>query len=286
MLVCIAIVAVLIGLLFVAIQSVRQSARVTICQSRVADIVKASLNYESGMGRLPDRDWQAEIYEHLSLNILPIAESRELQTKRIEQLICPNDSPLNEIDLIHGSYLACSGSWIDGDGYFDGVIAPVSNLQTKVGEITDGLSNTSFVSEGMFPSESSNNRLRKIWTSKTKYPNNGLDEFVAEIDGMPSAPEFSGWSGTTYPKSVHFKYSDLAIGTYVGLTSNMYNHAVGPQLPMVLNGGAQSSAIAPASSTHSTVTVGFCDGHVKQFSPSVDRVVWRSIGARNDGPDE
>lgn len=279
----IAVIAILASLLFLTVQNVRRSARVTICQSKVAEIVKASLSYETAMGRLPDRDWQAEIHEHLSLNIAPVVSSREAQATHFVPLICPDDKLIEEADLVRGSYLACAGNWIDGDGGFDGVIPPTRNSSTKISQVTDGLSNTSFVSESVFPIENSTNRLRQIWSSKREYANGELERFVAEVESMPTSPSESGWSGTTYPKSVHFKYSELRIGTFIGLGSNLYNHAVEPQSPTVLNHGSQLHAIAPASSTHTTVTVGFCDGHVKQYSQTVARDVWRSLGARNDG---
>ena len=177
LLVVIAIIGILIAMLLPAVQSVREAARRTKCMNNARQIGLAVHNYESAHMAFPPShingtNWIVFLLPYLEQNAiyqlyddsLPWHHIQNQAAVRepIEILICPSN-PNSEIqrldDIGNGKFAAASDySVITGvarsafdAGYVQPVRNPIGavrpNRPTKVGEITDGLSNTLFLTE-------------------------------------------------------------------------------------------------------------------------------------------
>ena len=281
LIVVIAIVGLLASLLFVAIQQSRVRASATVCKRNLANLALASLNYESAREMMPDEAWQARILPFLE------AEADKNSASHIGSYVCPSETYFSGYeDQVYGSYLGCSGIWPTGKNFrFDGVFKMNGDGRKEDGiaiaSIVDGASNTALYSEALFPM-GNKSRLRTIWNSKERYSGSDLDGFVNEIKSMPNDPTQNGWKDNDYSKGVLFVIIEDRKVPHVGVGSNLYNHALSPGYPMAFNRTSVTSAIAPPSSGHQTVSVAFVDGHARDISPTIELAVWRAFGTCND----
>jgi len=180
LLVVIAIIGILIGMLLPAVQTVRESARRVTCVNHIRQFGLSMHNYESAQMQLPS-GWAEDGYTW-GVEILPFIEQENLYnsiergakwTSGVNELAaatvvpiarCPT-SPLDDhydhngvSDRVPADYRASIGSNVRGDSgpnltgslsirdsNPNGVFWGCSN--TKFSAITDGLSNTVFISE-------------------------------------------------------------------------------------------------------------------------------------------
>jgi prepilin-type N-terminal cleavage/methylation domain-containing protein/prepilin-type processing-associated H-X9-DG protein len=179
LLVVIAIIAVLIALLLPAVQAAREAARRMQCVNNLKQIGIACHNYHDVCGALPAAEM---VYNATSLsalsNLLPFMEQTNVfnsinfsftystptsivpqnvtaQNTKINTFICPSDvaDPHPEFGA-QTNYMASMGSWIvwmSASGP-NATLAPPNgvfygNSATKIADVTDGLSNTTFFSE-------------------------------------------------------------------------------------------------------------------------------------------
>jgi prepilin-type N-terminal cleavage/methylation domain-containing protein/prepilin-type processing-associated H-X9-DG protein len=186
LLVVIAIIAILIGLLLPAVQKVRDAAARASCQNNLKQVGLALQNYHdanrqfppgytSGVGPNgedtgPGWGWAAFILPHMEQQPLfsqitltvPIEASQHAtaRTTIVKSYLCPADSPPQTIpvgpanasgqltsvtcQLATASYTGCFGvsePGVDGEGVF------FRNSQVRIGDITDGTSQTILVGE-------------------------------------------------------------------------------------------------------------------------------------------
>jgi len=187
LLVVIAIVGVLIGMLLLAVQQVREAARRISCANNMRQMALGCLNHESAHMRFPIghqgvndtaiggslREWT---YWGWRAHILPFVEANNLHsefdfsvrpvennlhTTVIPFFICPSDPDINEtfversgVLMGQSSYVGCGGSlensFIPFLDYYDGVLTQARDGRqqgTIIARITDGTSNTFFFGE-------------------------------------------------------------------------------------------------------------------------------------------
>jgi len=183
LLVVIVVIGVLIGLLLPAIQSSRESARRLKCSNNLKQLGVAIHNYESARHRLPPgseaRDYDsatpytfyrwsalAHLTPYLEQSVVHAAidlsvplyradfqvfpQNRAAVAIDIPDFLCPSDNGV-KVSTTFGptNYAMCSGSGVDGGTPFetDGIF--YINSQTRLKQLTGGLSKTAVASESI-----------------------------------------------------------------------------------------------------------------------------------------
>ena len=305
LLVVVGIIALLASLLLPAVQSAREAARRIGCVSNLRQLSIAMNNYESvnnlfppaglddpriaigGLAieysgfvhMLPQLEQQSlmsainfswGIYDKPSS---PVFENKTVRHTKLAVLLCPSDGEpthLNSYRFNQGRYNMRPGS------VFDGPFCPLTQL--RVAAITDGLSATAFVSEGL--SGSFNSGLPG-WPRDVKYadtrvftgPFNSDDAYIPVCLADPS----SLW------KTVSGRY-----WAYLGFTNSAYNHGGTPNDQRPSCGGPDpgqyDAGLYPPRSFHNkVVNVLMADGHVEFITNTIQSRVWIAIGTHNAG---
>ena len=273
LLVVIAIIAILIALLFPAIQAIRERARSTQCANNLMQLGLAFANYASTHAVLPPgvvnakgpilnapagyhHSWTVQILPYLGLETLhqhidldrgvyDLANQTVLNVT-ISTFICPSNSrrgPSNYAGCHHDAEAA-----IDSDNH--GVL--YLNSHVRLGEIPDGASHTILLGEYLSGAPSLG------WASGTRSTlrNTGM---TINIEDSPIAP--------AVPPLIPTFERDLA--GVEGLTAS-------GALPLEFVGGFSSNHPGGANFL-------FCDGSARFLKRTIEAATYHRLGNRADG---
>jgi len=295
LLVTFSFIAILIGLLLVAVQGARETARRQQCQSHLRQIGVAVAQYEGTFTVYPPGASRVGNY---LLSILPFVEQqavydtvmrarqRGLASDRIDApaialYLCPSDPapPVPNEQLPGANYAGCSGTWLESDGWngIFGYWVPVSRDPVgpiSAGDVLDGLSHTIAVSE-IARADNTYDRLRVNWVTPRLYFD--IDVFATACGSIPPKPNQYGWRGDPWSRGTPWFQG--------GMETTLYNHVLTPNGPSCHNGGGVPEGASTAASFHGGgVNVVFADGHTVFMAESTDRSTWRDYASRNGSP--
>lgn len=316
LLVVIAIIAILIGLLFPAVQKVRAAAARIKCANNMKQIGLAMHNYMDTNNGLPPNGifnyvggavvqtspWSANSrilpyieQENLFRNIdftTPYSTQPFITSKRVGTYICPAE--INDrgsgTDPVYGNknwtlnYAVNLGTWgvltNKSYGMIPGDGAFASNRGYRPADFTDGLSNTLGLSEV------------KSYTVRVSGSNNTATGFVAP----PNSPaEVSGGFGFGLgafdpTKNTHVEWVDGKVHE-TGFTT-----VFPPNTPVMYSGydvdfvsatetnlGDTYAAVTSRSYHQTGVNVVLMDGSVRFISNGIPLATWRALGTRTGG---
>lgn len=285
-LVVIGIVAVLLALLLPAVQASREASRRITCVNHLKQFGLAIINYETEHRVYPT-------LVHLRIFLLPNLGQSQVLKKidpsapdgplRLQPIfplllpgfLCPSDPAPPQINTGDGlsaatSYGGSYGNLLGGyNGFFTIGHEPNEPL-TSSAMIKDGLSATIAMSE-ILHADGTPHRLRTAWITPTVFSD--FDSLCTFCEQIPPEPAQFGYVGD---------YTNRGVPWFNGAPGRAgYNHALPPNRPSCLNGGAvfpspHTAASAHADGLHSL----FGDGHVRFIANAVDRRVWRDFGSR------
>lgn len=320
LLVVIAIIGILIGMLLPAVQMVREAARRTSCLNNIRQLVLSAHNYESAHRNFPpsyelgvgatatgNGSWsvqarllpfcdQANAYDMIDFNTAWSVEpnlSSGVPTLRVPMYQCPSE--INDTVRIKNNapfvyphnYALNFGSWLvydpAGGGRGDGLF--YVNHRKRMGEVTDGTSNTLFAAEV----KAFTPYIRNTQDPGTTPPTdtNAFAGFTGEIKlgtGLHSNTGHTEWcdgrvhhSGftTVFTPNTKVPYE------YDGVTYDIdYNSEK--------EGNSTTKATyaaITARSYHSggLVNVSFLDGSTRSIAQTIDLGVWRALGTAAGG---
>ncbi|MDC0935044.1 DUF1559 domain-containing protein [Pirellulales bacterium] len=300
LLVVIAIIGVLVALLLPAVQSAREAARRTGCVNNQHNLALALLNYEGANGRFPmgsqrrmegggnspwktnQAGWIARILPQLEQQALYDQIDFDLESgdqgvnipvmgTHLEVVRCPSDPKelIREEWISDGghplaafaptNYVVCIGDEDDAFLY-TGIFG--MNSTTRVGQVTDGLSNTMMVSEC------------KLGDPMIKYY--GSSRYHQCLAG--SAPKISTYN--VEPRGFSWFYAQVA-------QSWNYNTILTPNDSLTTNHECQmwsdKTAFAARSRHPGGVNVAMGDGSVRFVVDQIDYDAWQYLGVMQDG---
>lgn len=310
-LVVVAVIGLLVGLILPAVQAAREAARRAQCGANLRQIgigmahyydihqifppvymttyppgniitsLRVSIDYLSPhVFILPYLD-QIPLYNSINMPLAsnrealgsPYLENHTARNTRLSIYLCPSDGEtrhLNSYRFNRGRFKSVPPG-LPYDGPFSiGVLPSQAN-------ITDGLSQTAFVSERVGGSfvEDANDPRRDIKTVSTDQMISSDEQYISICLGDPH--------GHWTPIAGRFWF-------YTGFTSTNYNHNAPPNDPRPTCGfppGGNDSGpggLSPPRSFHpGTVNVLFGDAHVAAVTNSVSIPVWMAQGTYNKG---
>lgn len=273
LLVALSVIGLLLALLLPAVQASREAARRTQCTSQMRQIGVAIHNYESVYRCVPLNSLSPHSF---LVSILPQIEQGDLLRKyepfpfygglgsdRPSLYECPSDT---DLDAYPGrtSYVGNFGHGFLRHG-FNGTIGNGSRLAFR--EITDGLSNTAFISEAMGPSS---------WKSRM-YETPAYYQDPSQLELLIVACRAAAENRT--------RALGIVGGTWIeGITGCLYTHTLFPNDVSCSNNWNPQSGIMSSGSFHpGGVNLLLCDGHVRFIPSGIDLFVWRGIGDRHSG---
>ena len=294
LLVVIAIIAVLIALLLPAVQQAREAARRTQCKNNLKQLGLALHNYHgtylcfpfgqdaaksySAISQLLPYFDQAPLYNLINFS-LPYndASNNSARMTELPALRCPSDS-VNPISGQGGAtnYMANKGGgviWLDATGPNTGFPTQTGVMyyqsSVRIGDITDGTSNTAAFSERLLADG-----------------NNSIVSPLADVFFSPAAPTTPD-EAVTMCNAVDINNLANQFSLFMGAPwmhgQHTYQHI---NVPNTRSCGFFTilRANMPPSSRHvGGVHVQLCDGSVRFVSENIDRVVWRGVGTRSGG---
>jgi prepilin-type N-terminal cleavage/methylation domain-containing protein len=307
LLVVIAIIAILIGLLLPAVQKVREAAARIKCANNLKQLGLALHNYESALyGFPPLGDYSqagGTVYWSVQTRLLPYCEQENLQRLidfsrpisqqpqvakvRVPYLLCPSEP--NDRERVDGTFIhyplnygANAGLWHTfqpPNGVGTGVF--VVNRPTRMGDLTDGTSNTLGMAEVK---------------AFTPYTRDGGQPAAANLPAPTTPAEVAAYPGEFKADSGHTEWVDARVHQTGFTTAFPPNTAVpyvggGVTYDIDFNSTREGRSTtlptyaAVTSRSHHTagVNVMHMDGSVRFVRNGLIAATWRALGSRNGG---
>jgi prepilin-type N-terminal cleavage/methylation domain-containing protein len=287
LLVAIAIAAMLLGLLFPAVQSARESARRAQCANHLHQVGTAIHHQESRLGHVQTvyAPWK-----QLLLDVEQPDLARELLAHDDSGLgdypdtvfACPTDSwALSSWGLV--SYQLNAGSMFRDHADENGFISTRHPYHRRFRDIRDGTSTTAMVAERLVDrlpdhaivmgDDIAASRRRFLHFTPHAVTGPGQESIFADLcESQPLLPSVVAHSHSVYGYQEATGYDHL-------LTPNATGCWNGPE-----NGFFYSMSAVPSSSDHAGgANIVMCDASHRFVSESVDRSVWLALGTIAQG---
>jgi prepilin-type processing-associated H-X9-DG protein len=271
-LVSVTVIGLLVALLIPAVQRAREAARLSACRSNLRQIGIGTHAYLDAFGQFP-RGYGASAGCLFAL--LPFMDQRAVfalaegiqdpaaksaSVPVIPVYLCPDDPTGRSSDV--ASYLANKGL-LRAVGRFRGfVFEPV-----RPAEVTDGLSQTAFVSESI-----ANN-----WRTAYSLPQSAVPLRRSRAEIRALCDECALSAGTILPQSLGGD-SPSVLAPAAG-----YNHLLPPNFPACEFIPLPVDVKPPISGHSSGANVLYADGSVHFCIDSIDRNVWWNLGTIDSG---
>jgi prepilin-type N-terminal cleavage/methylation domain-containing protein len=293
--VVIAIIAILMALLFPAIQAARESARRTHCASNLRQIALALHSYEARHRSFPPGN--SDSYSFL-VALLPEIEMQQLferiqafdsaiydlplsvKQEAVPLYRCPSDDVSRWNDAA-ANYVGNMGYNVQALG-FNGIFhhfnlgypdPKFAGACFRTADIVDGLSHTAVVGEILVGEGRGRARLRTNWMTGEAFEPEERETFLEACLGqrfrvLPTG-EAVGVGNRGFPWMAS------------GAGTTLYTHCLPPNNLSCSNGSSVPWGAYTLASNHpGGVVLEFADGHIDFITNSIQRTVWQAIGTR------
>jgi prepilin-type N-terminal cleavage/methylation domain-containing protein len=319
LLVVIAIIAILIGLLLPAVQKTREAASRMKCSNNLKQLGIAMHTYHDTNGKFPRNYLQVgtNAWEALSANyfLLPYVEQDNLFRQEQPNLtnwgwtydnfmntplsvfLCPSSPPApkrwsnpNGWDGPGTNYAWCTGSSVEtvwAGSRFNGMMA--YQVDVKMADVTDGLSNTLMASEILSGSNASGTTGK--YPYDVFYTSNGLFNSVVNKD-FPTQAELDNIGSNALSSPSGMRSNNGTMWAWYAAAQSTFNAAATPNWRWPTAGGDccpggahdWGYGIVPPRSIHTGgVNAVLGDGSVRFIRDTIDLVTFQRLGNARDG---